>query len=1293
MSVEHSGPQGYEFQYLVTALLAVCDTESKSLVVEPASGEDVTLTVSTPSHSLTYEIQIKSGHCDTSIESLCEWLLHFPARQHSCNLLARLTDDTERAAIFVCAGRCADSTRSFLRALGDRSVPNTQLTLEVAPFLGAINDHIAHLSSTTSLRDARRASLEAQRKQAATGLATCADTLRRVIIWECVTEREATASLCKELAERYYIPALACDDAIRDLLDAVRRARDCRGDVLPETQRILAMRSTRSILGDEPHVMNGEEDALLALLKDKHILLLTGRSQCGKTNMAKHLAQRLQAEGVNAFMGSTATEAWQFLTPRHEEPRLFLLDDPFLGDQTCAQVRTGETLLRLEADLKSHRFLIVTSKKADIPSQWSRIGRHEWKDMSVTDVAYLSRFWSERCAFTEENRYLQHRIDSGLASLPADELPQPGHLCFLSHSAASHDASFQTLCSIARFDIANLASELAVRGPLSRRVHVALCASASTIRAVTAEMLGYLLSPSSEMPGLCDAGVSVDVYGESKAAVYPSLPATAPMRESELQELGDLEQRGHLRATPFGLVFAHPDFLEASREVALTCPSVLLPELTGMLQRGLAAVNESNAMVSVDLLRRIFCRFREDASTQHRLVEIASCGSRSMFPSVRDAVQCLVVEWLPVLGESDRKSALHLLRETTDYAYKRVLWQDDTPWLCSDYSGIDLLFDPPFDHDPATNAFLVALTQPDSVTPLRPRRAWDIIHYLARHVDAPARASVLVELMRQPHAFVRAKAVKLLMEVAAGSDTSLLDVVCTEGNPRVVHVAMRSVFGLWPKVSRENRLRMTQWLGRSLENIPVAIACSGLITGFGDSHSGHSEGWSGFSSAERNDVWKLWATLVPVYLRAIAIYPFEHNAAHMYDAVRTAVKYIESSDVMAVVDAWTDWIEQQLECRVLGEYDLSAMDVLLMAAPVSDDRSRRSCRMLGHSDTGYTAVSIKDMVSEWRNLADAEKGAVLEILQGTREDVRWLRAVALTRERVPEEILRVLTGREDMLQQPVTALLEMLDPNLLSDVLHVACGAPQPIYWYALHSGARSPWNELLNLALQDHNHRDFPWIVREMLYEVSNSSRNRWLDPLVTWEGLCTSGGISTRNLLFECLLHVSVTVTKPQVIGFWSRLYEHATAHEKIRYTTSIVRHLRAICSNVSDITKFFGQEVMSQHLLAEMEPETLLIALFRRLGAVDVDSARRPIMNDIRQLLRDRPPRVLTLFDRLEALLKGSVLSEAADLRAVAKAARNRFFDLSREEEDRFVDNEQVENWVTTCRCTQRKPERQP
>jgi hypothetical protein len=1286
MSVEIEGPQGYEFQYLVTASIAVKHVFGTSLVVESTDGEDAQLTVQEPTITKLIDMQIKSSNKDIDLATLCDWLAHFPSRKIEHPLIEKLIRDENRTVVFIAAGRCADSTRAFLRNFGDPQQLAELTTERVKLVIKAIKQFADQMPSKTKLESGRRDKIIALSDFAASNSAQFKKSLQRIIIWESTTVDYVNYTLAQELALCHYIPRLSCANVISQLVDAVRLARNTRTDVIPDVRKILSSMSGKSMQGNEPHDSIGREGTLLEILHNRRVLLLTGRSQCGKTNMAKYLAQRMQDEGVNAMIGQDVDETLRFLTARNEEERLYLLEDPFdHGETNRETIRAENILRRLLNELPAHRYLIVTSKITDLPPTARTIQPYEWLDLTIQDPDLLMNFWRNHCANTELLKSLDETLSTGLRTQQPNELPQPGHLLYLSRQSGLEGLSFDELCKHSRFDIVQLARVVADRSPVSRRIHAALCFGASSVQQIQTEVLAFILSDSDERPGFKDSPGIMYTFGpKSEEAIFPSIQLNLSLTTEEIHELNQLEAAGHIRATTYGYEFTHPDYLAASREVVRTWSNASLPTLLCMLERGMASVSEANVLVCTKSLRILFSRYVAEPHHAKMVFDVALKGTQSIFPAVRDALLQIMIGWLGDLDSENREKVLNMVRGKAKFSYRQVHWQGEQPWTGSHYSFKDAYFELVPGVDAKIEAFMAQLAQPQSKVVVSQKRAWELAHYLKANRDNPLSAVVLTEIMKQPYAFIRVKAVGLLVEKHIGDIDILLRQLDLEEDPGVLRVAVHAFFEQWINIDIEAQIKITQWLSNRLRTTVVAVSCSDLLTDFGDAYSDHSIVWAELLVPEQNDLWKLWAALFPVYLRTIALQPFEHNSPHMYNTLQVAQTHLGKTELVSVFKAWVEWIDGQLELRPLDDFELPVAELLMDVLEQGTERMEYVMRLLAHRDTGYVATSVKFLVQNWENLSVDERTELISVLQSQRFDVRWLRAVAITRETVPEAIQLALTGDAGMLSHAPDFIVNKMVADLLSDALHVHCGDPQPLWWYGLHHATSSPWQDILEVIAAQCKHREFQFVIKVMLEFVLNTSGHNWKDPLGTWCFACREGGYEVRNQLFKLLLRVSVLINNPQMFGFWETIYENSSnPQEADKYTNAIFDHLRAISCNVRDIEKFFGKNVFRSYFLPKMKQELKFIELCKRIETSSSGDANRIALLQLNQLLLKDPPRLFWLYDKIEPLLEGHNNLESETLRQTAKQARSDFIDKAHGTEMMIDDTPKITNWVTSCR----------
>jgi hypothetical protein len=111
MSIQLSGPKGYEYQYRVTVLKALLlRNNSTKMYVEKIGSEDALIEIDNEDAAKQFiEIQVKREEGILEIPQLIKWLCHFQERTSNNNLLQKLIDNENTKVIFVTRSRCSDS--------------------------------------------------------------------------------------------------------------------------------------------------------------------------------------------------------------------------------------------------------------------------------------------------------------------------------------------------------------------------------------------------------------------------------------------------------------------------------------------------------------------------------------------------------------------------------------------------------------------------------------------------------------------------------------------------------------------------------------------------------------------------------------------------------------------------------------------------------------------------------------------------------------------------------------------------------------------------------------------------------------------------------------------------------------------------------------------------------------------------------------------------------------------------------------------------------------------------------
>jgi hypothetical protein len=517
-----------------------------------------------------------------------------------------------------------------------------------------------------------------------TDSASITNALRRVLIWEQVQKEGLEQKIEHLLSQEYLVPTSRSRAARLELVEAVRLARDQRVDAIPKLKAVAAKFAGTRLLFEE-YLRRGLETSLFDDLKRQRVLLLTGQSMCGKSQTARYLAEEFQKAGFTCEIGNDVHEAIRCLHAVGQDDRLFLLDDPF--GHLELRPNAAEDLSRLKnliATLPTHRFLIVTSRWDIVSLLGAKqpIYGAAWHDLTITDAAFLTEFWRIKCFGKGLSAAAFKTVLQNLPSMNRDELLQPGQLLHLaSINEPVPDLDIGALCALARCNSTDLANNFKLRGAAAQHLHAALALGATSIDPLPLRCLDYVLSVNQSHPGILqrDEFDIVRLGQDDPPPAFPSQPDVPQINGPLRDELSLLEQRGFIRVVGTTIMFAHPDYFEASTLVLLGFPATKFEELIGITAGAITCLYPTTAKKALRQLIRMYNRY-SDADQRRSILELAFLAFNSIFPSVRDLALTTLVSWIEGMAKSDQKRVLNLVKRT-DLGYDDILWHDGVPWL------------------------------------------------------------------------------------------------------------------------------------------------------------------------------------------------------------------------------------------------------------------------------------------------------------------------------------------------------------------------------------------------------------------------------------------------------------------------------------------------------------------------------------------------------------------------------------------------------------------------------------
>lgn len=1184
MSVETHGQAGYDQQYRASALIGLLLLgPGGTLVVEPTGGEDASIQAA---GGVVIELQSKASGDVVSVDALAEWLLHYPPHADSGSLLERLA--TDRRVILACGGRCADALQPFVATWARAELPVEGLHRDtVTAMRVALAARASALQSGESELDKRRGAAAAA-LLSRWGERKLRDALSHARIVDNVDRADLCARIRASLADRYRVARSRAEDCALAIDDAIRRARDSRGDAWAEIRRILRrFENTPALAPDWPNVSRPDEDDLLAALRARKALLLTGVSQCGKTQTARALGERLRQEGFVYRERSDFQEASSFLLAPGSDEHVLLIDDPdlVLHPSGIARLRDALTLVR------PHRLLMVTGPLDRLalaygssdPSTWNTRGI-PWVDLTVRDRRYATQVWRELArGLPDDDRAEGERlIGAGAVT------PQPGALEEIRLGALPLPR-LAALVAGAESGTGALRDQLG-KGALEMAGMLVL--GADQVHRIPTEGLGWLTSPSDDRPGLrpqytTRGGV---IGGNLPPPEFPNWPRVDLSSEAEAA-LNELRERGWIETDDRGVRFVHPRFVRAAAE------------WTGSEARWYALVTKAVSSLDPQGASIALQRLAEATSgsePDRRWVATCVAALRSLFPRVRDAAAMMMARRFGELEAGDAEALFEAVSES-QHDEGDLLFHDDTPgtpWWLRGESWLD----PRQDHDfgegiierfegPSADALASIRdgTLPAAREALRLARG-----AVAGRVELST--SELDRLLTAGERFVREEAVRARILRPEPLSDLQLDVLFSD-HPAVIANALHAFFAAVPTLPRSERERMVARFRGALRLPVVALASTFILEDLEDA-LGHESSLPMRTTAAAH--WEAWGELAPHWLAGLPHEPFRIRQGRLWNTADRARPHLTPSAVANVAREWIRLIERR-EGRLFDSYGLGVVDFLTVGTG-PDDREELLVGLLTHPIERLQHAALRTALEKWDALSPRERDETRAAVFGGGAGHVW-RLLLLFDAGETALVEQAFGPRTD--EDSLAGLVGTLPEEVLAAGLrqHFGLQVSGDPGWYGPCEYDR--WRRIVHVLLLLPEHPQYELAVGALL---SNACAGDWPDRAGAWDRCVAAADQPALDLLARELAHWSALNTHCHLAPYWSRWWTAADAGARSRAVGAVLADLEAISSR-SDRSDVLPQ-VLWKEIVGQLHAEEAAIVAVGLAvsGAESVDEVVR-------------------------------------------------------------------------------------
>ena len=250
-------------------------------------------------------------------------------------------------------------------------------------------------------------------------------------------------------------------------------------------------------------------------------------------------------------------------------------------------------------------------------------------------------------------------------------------------------------------------------------------------------------------------------------------------------------------------------------------------------------------------------------------------------------------------------------------------------------------------------------------------------------------------------------------------------------------------------------------------------------------------------------MWERWFGILEFYFDNCSFeYATMNNITLTKDAIFSLDYITEEKKVIEFAEKWLGWLEQFeipnteefydfLEKSKPYKHHFGVMIYLLEGIEKKDEcRKELFQKILKTKSTFILTVNIWIAVNRWNDLYDDEKNMILNLLKSDRNDVKWIKAISLNIDNIPDEIQKEVLEIE--INQDIPKIVDkLIEENILEECLNIYCSYSQPLYWMGYHHQNSELWDEvILEVLKRDQLNKSYEIALREFIDWINKGEK-----------------------------------------------------------------------------------------------------------------------------------------------------------------------------------------------------------
>lgn len=1209
-SITSSGPEGYEFQYLVTVWVTLLLWENAELRVLTEDGEDFRVETG-PLPDGPIDVQVKSTGSALSIGSLADIVARFGKRQSKECTFDRML--AGQRVMVVTGGSCTSDTERYRSASGDLSGSVAVSADAGRAFLAALARATTDVTSGTELDQQRRQHLV---DLANTKLAEARQALRYLSVWDRL-DKAFVRERCIGMIRRLRIAVDHAENVLDELAGQVRGAAN-KADVVPALRKVIEHHriDRRS---DPNRVPRTDEPAILKRLRRDHVVLLSGPPRCGKTETGRLLLDQVANDGYLIEEYDSADEARLFLSQggRH---RACLLNDPLGTRGLLKGSSQGMRELRTAVDATGPgRLLIVAQSRDELLTASGvdsldrcRLPQATWQSLDAYPSGFLSDVW--------EGHVQRHQLSEKLAAAVTVLLHEGAHVEVgaLEMVAANPDLlpdqpSRDDLWRAFRQEAGDLTQHLVAQHSEALADLILLLAMMTTPHLPVEEReVAFVLGDTEELPSL-GSGSRTSSLGGNDEAPSPPVYGREPHLDKDVEaQLDQLEQRRLVGAVGNALQFRHAFYRAAAEWWAKSMPRRRSRNVPGLVRKALFSASPRTARATAANLPILFALLN-DNEAQTALLDLAAEGLDSRYPAVRDLCHRFLLTHHSSGSEDEEERKERLLGGGIyDDRLYEFEWSEGEAWF-PEQSSIQTEIIRKYEvvsRDRVVHTLAQLTEGPETAPP--PEDAAFAVRYLKDHPHELT-ARVMENLLSYDLSAIRAEASEAWLSCDREDDEHIRRRIFSDPAPVVAYCTFRSVAKAFTGYSEARRQLLARDIAQAAE--AQALSANAFLQTMSKYDRPHV--------FVKNPPWELFAQALPAAFRGLGkVQTFD--ATNLWATLSDdALPHLSAEQVVQICTAWRDVLEEW-PGNSFRDYDFAGIVPILIkgTADAPEARAELSQKLLRTLNTPLQIVLLKDFLDQWDGLTGPEKETIRDRLTGNHPEKAWYQAMALTQDEVPPEVQEWVTGDSQALALPPEELRARLDPELFTACIHMHAGHLYPLPALGVNGKGRETWRPVMDTLRTSGQDDNFLLALEEAL--------NRRDETAVR---VAVEAADEDRlQQVFDLMLAHEIAYRCGWLPTAWDALLARATTPDlRDQWLDKMAEVAPGIVEEACDLLEWMSDDETRTALLQRLPADATLLTLLRAFRKMDTqeEDIVQHFMNAIGQVIDIQPPRIMGIY----------------------------------------------------------------